>query len=264
MTRAIELGKIAITEDFESLATADGIDVVIDATGNPNTGALFALTAMQHGKHVVMLNVEADITIGRYLKAEARRAGVVYTGAAGDEPAATVELIGFARCLGLDIVAAGKGKNNPLRFDATPDAYQEEARARNMNARMLVEFVDGSKTMIEMTAIANATGLVPDKPGMHGPNAAIGDLADVLCPARPWRRALEAGRRRLQHRQGCRSRRLLHRRDAAPAGSRTHGRSQSGQGPVLHPLPPISSDQPRNAAFGGACLPSPASRHRAP
>src|SRR5215207_4751470 len=182
VTRAIELGKIAITEDFESLATADGIDVVIDATGNPNTGALFALTAMKHGKHVVMLNVEADITIGRYLKAEARRAGVIYTGAAGDEPAATVELIAFARCLGLDVVAAGKGKNNPLRFDATPDAYQEEARARNMNARMLVEFVDGSKTIIELTAIANATGLVPDKPGMHGPNAAIGDLATVLCP----------------------------------------------------------------------------------
>jgi predicted homoserine dehydrogenase-like protein len=183
IARAIEQGKIAITEDFESLAAADGIDVVIDATGNPNTGASFALAAMKHGKHVVMLNVEADITIGRYLKAEARRAGVVYTGAAGDEPAATVELIGFARSLGLNIVAAGKGKNNPLQFDATPAAYEEEARSRNMNPRMLVEFVDGSKTMIEMTAIANATGLVPDKPGMHGPDAGISDLADVLCPA---------------------------------------------------------------------------------
>ena len=182
ITRAIEQGKIATTEDFEALAAADGIDVVIDATGNPNTGTSFALAAMKHGKHVVMLNVEADITIGRFLKAEARRAGVVYTGAAGDEPAATVELIGFARTLGLDVVAAGKGKNNALKFDATPAAYEEEARARNMNARMLVEFVDGSKTMIEMTAIANATGLVPDKPGMHGPDAAIADLADVLCP----------------------------------------------------------------------------------
>ena len=182
ITRAIEHGKIATTEDFEALAAADGIDVVIDATGNPNTGTSFALAAMKHGKHVVMLNVEADITIGRFLKAEARRAGVVYTGAAGDEPAATVELIGFARTLGLDVVAAGKGKNNALKFDATPAAYEEEARARNMNARMLVEFVDGSKTMIEMTAIANATGLVPDKPGMHGPDAAIADLADVLCP----------------------------------------------------------------------------------
>jgi len=182
VTRAIELGKIAITEDSQSLAMADGIDVVIDATGNPNTGATFALASMKHGKHVVMLNVEADITIGRYLKAEARRAGVVYTGAAGDEPAATVELIGFARSLGLNIVAAGKGKNNKLQFDATLADYEEEARLRNMNPRMLVEFVDGSKTMIEMTAIANATGLVPDKPGMHGPDAIISNLAEVLCP----------------------------------------------------------------------------------
>jgi predicted homoserine dehydrogenase-like protein len=179
---AIERGKIAITEDSEALAKASGIDVVIDATGNPNTGATLALSSMKHGKHVVMLNVEADITIGRYLKAEAKRAGVVYTGAAGDEPAATVELIGFARSLGLEIVAAGKGKNNPLKFDATPAAYETEARLRNMNPRMLVEFVDGSKTMIEMTAIANATGLVPDQPGMHGPNAGISELADVLCP----------------------------------------------------------------------------------
>ena len=78
-------------------------------------------------------------------------------------------------------MCAGKGKNNPLRFDATPDAYEAEARARNMNARMLVEFVDGSKTMIEMVAVANATGLVPDVPGMHGPAATREELAQVLC-----------------------------------------------------------------------------------
>ncbi|MFY8154520.1 MAG: NAD(P)H-dependent oxidoreductase, partial [Hyphomicrobiales bacterium] len=155
---------------------------VIDATGNPNVGATFALAAMRHKKHVVMLNVEADITIGRALKAEAAKAGVVYTGAAGDEPAATLELIGFVQSLGFTIVAAGKGKNNPLKFDATPDQYEAEARERNMNARMLVEFVDGSKTMIEMVAVANATGLVPDKPGMHGPSATREELASVLCP----------------------------------------------------------------------------------
>jgi len=136
---------------------------------------------MRHGKHVVMLNVEADVTIGRFLREEARKAGVVYTGAAGDEPAAALEIIGFAQSLGLEIVAAGKGKNNPLKFDATPDAYAEEAARRNMNARMLVEFIDGSKTMIEMTAIANATGLVPDVPGMHGPAATREELAQVLC-----------------------------------------------------------------------------------
>jgi len=179
--RAIEAGKVALTEDYLALCAAGRIDVIIDATGNPNVGTLIALEAMKNGKHIVMLNVEADITIGRFLKEEAKRAGVVYTGAAGDEPAATVELVGFAQAAGFEIVAAGKGKNNPLQFDATPDHFEEEARRRDMNARMLVEFVDGSKTMIEMTAVANATGLKPDIPGMHGPKATKSELAQVLC-----------------------------------------------------------------------------------
>jgi predicted homoserine dehydrogenase-like protein len=179
---AIEAGKLAVTADLAALAAAGRIDVVIDATGNPNTGTLFALDAIRNGKPVVMLNVEADITIGRYLHDEARKAGVVYTGAAGDEPAAALEIIGFAQSLGLTIVCAGKGKNNPLKFDAVPAEYEEEAHARNMNARMLVEFVDGSKTMIEMVAIANCTGLVPDRPGMHGPAATREELANVLVP----------------------------------------------------------------------------------
>jgi predicted homoserine dehydrogenase-like protein len=179
--RAIEGGQVAVTEDYKALCAAGHIDVVIDATGNPNIGALIALEAFANGKHVVMLNVEADITIGRFLKQEAKKAGVVLTGAAGDEPAATIELIGLAQSLGFEVVCAGKGKNNPLKFDAMPDEYEAEARARNMNARMLVEFVDGSKTMIEMTAVANATGLIPDIPGMHGPQATRDELAQVLC-----------------------------------------------------------------------------------
>jgi predicted homoserine dehydrogenase-like protein len=178
----IEAGKLAITDDLRKLAASGHIDVVIDATGNPNTGTAFALDAITNGKHVVMLNVEADITIGRHLKAQAQSAGVVYTGAMGDEPACAIELIGFAQSLGLKIVCAGKGKNNPLKFDAVPVEYEAEARARNMNARMLVEFVDGSKTMIEMVAIANCTGLVPDVPGMHGPAATREELAHVLIP----------------------------------------------------------------------------------
>jgi len=179
--RAIEANKVAITDDINALCAAGRIDVVIDATGNPNIGTLFALEAMKNGKHVVMLNVEADITVGRFLKEEARKAGVVYTGAAGDEPACTLEIISFAQSLGFEVVAAGKGKNNPLKFDAMPADYEEEARARNMNARMLVEFVDGTKTMVEMVAVANATGLVPDVPGMHGPTATREQLAQVLC-----------------------------------------------------------------------------------
>ncbi|UVC14860.1 NAD(P)H-dependent oxidoreductase [Mesorhizobium onobrychidis] len=180
--RVIEAGKIAVTEDLHALASAGRIDVIIDATGNPNIGTLFALEVMKNGKHIVMLNVEADITIGRFLKEEARKAGVVYTGAAGDEPACTLEIIGFAKSLGFNIIAAGKGKNNPLKIDALPADYEKEAAERNMNARMLVEFVDGSKTAIEMVAIANATGLVPDVPGMHGPTATLEELASVLCP----------------------------------------------------------------------------------
>jgi predicted homoserine dehydrogenase-like protein len=180
-TAAIEAGKIAITS-AETLVTTPNIDVVIDATGKPGVAADYDLLAMEHGKHLVMMNVEADVTIGPYLKAQADRLGVVYSVGAGDEPSSCMELIEFVTALGLPIVAAGKGKNNPLKHDAVPDDYREEATRRNMNPRMLVEFVDGSKTMVEMCAIANATGLVPDVPGMHGPNADRDNLAKVLIP----------------------------------------------------------------------------------
>jgi predicted homoserine dehydrogenase-like protein len=180
-TTAIEAGKIAITS-AETLVTTPNIDVVIDATGKPGVAADYDLMAMEHGKHLVMMNVEADVTIGPYLKAQADRLGVVYSVGAGDEPSSCMELIEFVTALGLPVVAAGKGKNNPLRHDAVPDDYREEATRRNMNPRMLVEFVDGSKTAVEMTAIANATGLRPDIPGMHGPAADRDDMVKVLIP----------------------------------------------------------------------------------
>lgn len=179
---ALESGKAAITQDAQLVCTSPHIDVVIDATGKPAVGAEIGLTAMEHGKHLVMMNVEADVTIGTYLAREAKRLGVVYTLGAGDEPSSTMELVNFVTGLGYPIVAAGKGKNNPLNIDATPDLYMDEAKRRNMNPRMLVEFVDGSKTMVEMAAIANATGLIPDCPGMHGPAATLADLEKVLCP----------------------------------------------------------------------------------
>jgi predicted homoserine dehydrogenase-like protein len=182
LATALEGGKTAVTQDAQLICASDQIDVVIDATGKPAVGAEIGLTAMEHGKHLVMMNVEADVTIGAYLAREAKRLGVVYTLGAGDEPSSTMELVNFVTGLGYPIVAAGKGKNNPLNIDATPDLYMEEAKRRNMNPRMLVEFVDGSKTMVEMAAIANATGLVPDCPGMHGPAATLADLEKVLCP----------------------------------------------------------------------------------
>ena len=181
LSAAIEAGKIGITSN-EMLVKNPLIDVVIDATGKPGVAADFDLMAMEHGKHVVMMNVEADVTIGRYLKSAADRLGVVYSVGAGDEPSSCMELIEFATALGYTIVSAGKGKNNPLNHDAVPDDYRAEAERRNMNPRMLVEFVDGSKTMVEMCAIANATGLVPDVPGMHGPNADRDNMVKVLIP----------------------------------------------------------------------------------
>jgi len=181
VTAAIETGKLAITSN-ELLVTNPLLDVIIDATGKPGVAADFDLMAMEHGKHVVMMNVEADVTIGPYLKQQADRLGVLYSIGAGDEPSSCMELIEFATALGYTIVAAGKGKNNPLNHDAVPDDYREEAERRNMNPRMLVEFVDGSKTMVEMAAIANATGLVPDIPGMHGPSAGRDQLAKILIP----------------------------------------------------------------------------------
>ena len=179
---ALESGKTALTENAQLVCSSPHVDVVIDATGRPGVGAEIGLTAMEHGKHLVMMNVEADVTIGSYLMREAKRLGVVYTLGAGDEPSSCIELINFVKSLGYPIVAAGKGKNNPLNIKATPDEYAAEAKARNMNARMLVEFVDGSKTMVEMAAISNATGLVPDCPGMHGPAATLDVLAETLCP----------------------------------------------------------------------------------
>jgi predicted homoserine dehydrogenase-like protein len=179
---AIARGRLAVSSSFRDVCTAEHVDVVIDATGNPNIGAEVALSTIAAGKHMVMMNVEADVTIGAYLSAKATEAGVVYTLGAGDEPTATVELVNFVRSLGYPVIAAGKGKNNAFKTDATPDAYVEEATRRNMNPRMLVEFVDGSKTMVEMVALANATGLVPDVPGMHGPDAPLASIHKVFCP----------------------------------------------------------------------------------
>ncbi len=182
MTTAIELGKIAITQNSDDVIAHNLVDVVIDATGRPVAGAQVGMQAIRSGKHLVMMNVEADVTIGPFLRQQAQSAGVVYTVGAGDEPSSTMELINFVTALGYPVVAAGKGKNNAFNIGATPDDYRQEAERRNMNPRMLVEFVDGSKTMVEMCCIANATGLLIDKPGMHGPNCSLEELQDYLCP----------------------------------------------------------------------------------
>ncbi len=179
---AVRAGVRVVTTDYRIATRLSPVEVVVDATGQTEMGAVVCLDAFDQKKHVVMMNVECDVTIGPILRRLAENAGVVYSWAAGDEPAAILGLYRFASALGFEVVAAGKGKNNPLRHDATPDTERERAAARHMSARMLCEFVDGSKTAVEMAAVSNATGLVPDVRGMHGARSSVAQLTQVFVP----------------------------------------------------------------------------------
>lgn len=179
--KAIAAGKKVATANYRIAIRAARVQVVIDATGSPEMGARVTMECINFKKHIVMMNVECDITVGPILRQMAENAGVVYSLTAGDEPGSIVEVYRFAKALGFKVVAAGKGKNNPLNIYATPADLQEKADARNMSAKMLCEFVDGSKTMIEMAAVSNATGLIPDVRGMHGPKCNVKDLTTVFC-----------------------------------------------------------------------------------
>lgn len=180
---AVAAGKRAATTDYRVVTDMHEIDVLLEATGVPEVGSQAALRAVRHGHHLAMMNVETDITVGPLLRWYAEAKGVLYALAAGDEPAACKELYDFADALGFTIVAAGKGKNNPLDRHATPvdEAWVREAARRGLSPTMLIEFVDGSKTMIEMAAVSNATGLVPDVRGMHGPVTHREILERVFC-----------------------------------------------------------------------------------
>lgn len=158
------------------------LDITVEATGIPEVGAQVALGAIQAHKHVMQMNVETDATIGWILRKMANEAGVIYTLTAGDEPGTTMELYDFAVSLGFEVVCAGKGKNNPLDRSATPDTVAAQAVEKQMNPKMLASFVDGTKTMVEMTSLANAIGFVPDIPGMHGPTATPKTIAQVFSP----------------------------------------------------------------------------------
>lgn len=180
--RAMAADYTVAATDWRVVTALPEVQVVVDATGVPVVGAAVALAAIEARQHIVMMNVECDATIGPLLHRKAQEAGVIYTLAAGDEPAAIIELYRFATALGFEVVCAGKGKNNPLDITATPDALAEQAKARDMSPRMLCEFVDGSKTAVEMCSVANATGLVPDVRGMHGAPATRDTLHRVFCP----------------------------------------------------------------------------------
>ena len=180
--QAIAEGKRVITSNATLIPEIAAVDAVVEATGIPSIGALVAFRTILARRHIIMLNVETDATVGYLLKRMADAADVVYTTSAGDEPGAIKELYDFATALGFEIVAAGKGKNNPLDRTATPQQMMEQANRQEMSAKMLASFVDGTKTMVEMTAVANAIGFVPDISGMHGPHATPDTLAQIFCP----------------------------------------------------------------------------------
>ena len=152
------------------------VDVVVEATGVPNIGAIVIESCLKAKKHVAVLNVECDVTIGPLLKKLAEENGVIYTVCHGDEPIEAKALVDFARDLSFEIICAGKGKNNPFEPLSTPDTVLEKAKAQNMNPKMLCSFTDGSKTMIEMAALANATGLQLTKRGMIGTETTVKSL----------------------------------------------------------------------------------------
>jgi predicted homoserine dehydrogenase-like protein len=183
---AIQAGQPAVTGSVEALL-GSRIDIVIEATGNPNLGARHGSAAIEHRKHVVMVTVEADVVVGHLLRQRAVAAGVVYSLAYGDEPALAAELCDWGRTLGFRVIAAGKGtrfipafrKANP---DDVPRLYGFSGK--DYNAQVFCSFLDGTKHSIEMAALANATGLSVDVRGMHFPAVDLRELPNVLCHTR--------------------------------------------------------------------------------
>ncbi|MGY3470845.1 hypothetical protein ACVW0I_007716 [Bradyrhizobium sp. LM6.11] len=178
------------TDDGARAIAGGAMDVVVEATGNPAVGIRHARAAIAAGKHIVMVNVEADVLAGPLLAEEARKAGVVYSLAYGDQPALTAEMVDWARATGFHVVAAGKGtKYLPAYHEVTPDSVWQhygltagEAQSAGMNPQMFNSFLDGTKSAIEMAAIANACGLDVPAAGLLFPPCGVDDLPHIMRP----------------------------------------------------------------------------------
>jgi predicted homoserine dehydrogenase-like protein len=182
--------QVAFTDDGSELCARDDVDVVLEVTGSPPAGIAHARAAIANGKHIVMVNVEADVLAGPLLAREAKQAGVVYSMAYGDQPALVCEIVDWARAAGFEVVCAGKGtKYLPSYHASTPDTVwdyygqtPEGAKKAGMNPQMFNSFLDGTKSGIEMTAIANATGLTPSPDGLGFPDVPTDELQNKLIP----------------------------------------------------------------------------------
>ncbi|MDD7306145.1 MAG: NAD(P)-dependent oxidoreductase [Peptoniphilaceae bacterium] len=176
----IEKGYVVVSKNYKLAYKILHVNAVVDATGVPEFGAELAVKTIQYHKHFISLNVECDAAVGPILYDMAKKAGVIYTATAGDEPGALMELCDFAFGIGLDVLVAAKGKNNPLDNYATPYSLKESAIKKGLSPKMLTSFVDGTNTMIELTSVCNALGFLPDTFGCHGiatsPQTAVEDF----------------------------------------------------------------------------------------
>jgi predicted homoserine dehydrogenase-like protein len=187
---ALRSGATHVGEDWQALVAHPGIDIVVEATGNPVAAVEHALAAFRHRKHVVMVTVEADALCGPLLARRAQEAGVVYSLAYGDQPALICDLVDWARAAGFSVVAAGRGhKWLPHFAQSTPETVwgyygltPEQAQAGGLNPKMFNSFLDGSKPAIESTAVCNATGLTPAPHGLLYPPASVDDIPSVMRP----------------------------------------------------------------------------------
>jgi predicted homoserine dehydrogenase-like protein len=187
---ALRGGSTCVTDDALTAIASDAVNIVIDATGSPAAGIRHAVACVRHGKHIVMVNVEADALAGPLLAHRAAQAGLVYSLAYGDQPALICEMVDWARAAGFEVVAAGKGtKFLPAYHDSTPETVwghygfsQEQVANGDFNAQMFNSFLDGTKSAIEMAAVANASGLTPAPTGLGFPACGVDDLPRVLKP----------------------------------------------------------------------------------
>ncbi len=187
---ALRSGATWVVDDVEAPFREGAIDLVVDATGDPAAGVRHVLLACEHGKPIIMVNVEADALAGPLLAERAREAGIVYSLAYGDQPALICDLVDWARTSGFDVVAAGRGhKWLPEYRYYTPDNVwdgygltPDEAVEGGLNPRMFTSFLDGTKPAIESTAVANATGLTPAPDGLGYPPTSIDGLPQVCRP----------------------------------------------------------------------------------
>src|SRR5258707_12181854 len=187
---AVKLRRTHVTPDAAAMIAHPAVEVIVEATGIPEAGIVHALKAIEHGKHIVMVNVEADALAGPLLARKARPAGVVYSLAWGDQPALICEHVDWARACGFKVIAAGKGtryephyhKSNPDNVWDILDKYLNISDRTSINPKMFNSFVDGTKSGIEMTAVCNATGLLPQSDGLSFPPATRFELADICKP----------------------------------------------------------------------------------